>query len=250
MSTALKPERITKTSPCTKARVAGIFYLITDATGFFAEGFVRGKLIIHGDAAATSANILAHQLLFRMGFAADIIAGACYIAVTVLLYELLKPISRTISLLAAAFSITGCAIGALNALFHLAPLAILIAEPRLGAFSAQQLQSLASISLTIHGQGTLVGLTFFGLYCLLIGCLILKSTFLPRILGALMALAGLCYLVNSFANFLSPSFASHLFPWIIAPCGIGEISLTLWLLVKGVNPQRWIDQAIAKGERV
>jgi hypothetical protein len=242
MSTTARIGRLAAVSPKRKARIAGFFYLLCAITGAFAEMYVRGNLIVAGDAAATAANILAHEQMFRLGLAADIIAGTCYIVVTILLYELLKPVNPTLSLLAAAFSLVGCAVGALSGILHLAPLVMLGGEPYLGAFSTAQLKAASLALLTLHAQGNLIGLVFFGIYCFLIGFLILRSRFLPRIVGALMALAGLCYLVNSFAHFISPAFASHLSPWIILPCGIGELALTFWLLVMGVNEDRWIAQ--------
>ena len=183
MSTAEMMGRIGEASPRLKARIAGPFYLLTFLTGGAAL-FVRG----------------------RLGFAAGLIAGACYIAVTLLFYAIFKPVNRNLSLLAAFFSLAGCAIGFLSP-FHLAPFHV---NP----------------------------LVFFGFYCLLIGYLIFKSAFLPRILGVLMAFAGLGWL-----TFLSPQLANHLSPYVFAPGLLGEGALTLWLLVIGVNQQRWKQQA-------
>jgi hypothetical protein len=175
-------EGVADASPQFKARVAGIFYLLTIAAGVLALVLVSGRLV------------------------ANLTATACYIAVTLLFYDIFKPVNRSLSLLAAVVSCLGCAIGALGA-FHLAPLHI---NP----------------------------LVFFGLYCLLIGYLIFRSTFLPRILGALMALGGLGWL-----TFVSPAFAKHLSPYNLAPGILGEGVLALWLLVIGLNAQRWQDQA-------
>ena len=189
MSRALMMERIAEASPRLKARIAGVFYLLTFLTGGVAL-FVRG----------------------RLSLVAGLIAGACYIAVTLLFYSLFKPVNRSLSLLAAFFSLVGCAIGPLS-LIHLAPSHI---NP----------------------------LVFFGFYCLLIGYLIFRSTFLPRILGVLMAIAGLGWL-----TFLSPPLANHLSPYNLAPGILGEGLLTLWLLAIGVNEQRWKEQASAAAER-
>ena len=140
------------------------------------------------------------------GDAANLIATGCYVAVTVLFYYLFKPVSRTIALLAALFGLVGCALGALG-VFHLTPVPI-------------------------------NSLVFFGCYCLVIGYLTLRSTFLPRILGALMMFAGFGWL-----TFLSVPLASHLSPYNLVPGLVGEGSLTLWLLVIGVNAPRWTAQA-------
>jgi hypothetical protein len=136
-----------------------------------------------------------------LGNALGVIAGACYIVVTLLFYRLFKPVNRNLSLLAAVVSLAGCAIGPIAAAFH--------------------------FTLQINP------LVFFGFYCLLIGYLILRSTFLPGILGALMAFAGLGWL-----TFLSASVASRLQPYNLVPGFIGEGALTVWLLLKGVNEER------------
>jgi intracellular septation protein A len=167
--------------------------LLNILTGASAVVFVGRGLVVHGDAA-------------------NLIATACYIVVTLLFYDMFKPVNRSISLLRGFFSLVGCAIGAL-CLFHLA-------------------------------SSHISPLVFFGFYCLLSGYLIFRSTFLRRILGALMAIAGLGWL-----TFLSPPLANYLSPYNLAPGLLGEGSLTLWLLVMGVNVQRWKEQASAAGER-
>jgi len=235
-------ERIAETSPRFKAKMAGVFYLLTILTGGFAL-FVGGRLVVSGDAAATAANILAREPLFRLGFAADLIMAACYIAVTALFYELFKPVNRSLSLLAAFFSLVGCAIQAFSSLFDLAPLVVLGGAQYLSVFKAEQLQVLALMFLKLSGQAFNISLVFFGFYCFLIGYLIFRSIFLPRILGVLMAFAGLGWL-----TFLSPPLANYLSPYILAPGALGEGSLTLWLLVIGVNSQRWKEQASAAVE--
>ncbi len=237
-------ERIAEASPRFKARIAGVFYLLTTLTRMFVEIFVRNRLVVSDDAAATATNILAHEPLWRWGFAADIIAFASYVALTALFYELFKPVNRSVSLVAAFFSLVACAVQAVSSLFHLAPLVLLGGTPYLRVFNVEQLQALALMFLRLRTQCYHnIGLVFFGLYCLLIGYLIFRSTFLPRIIGVLMILAGLSYLM-----FLSPPLARYLQPYILFFPGVGQISLTLWLLVIGVNEQRWKEQASAAGE--
>ena len=240
-------ERIARASPRFKARTAGAFWLMTIIMGAFAM-FVGGRFVVSGDAAATAANILAHEPLFRLGVAADIIAAACYLAATLLVYDLLKPVSRNLSLLAAFFSLAGCAIGALGFLFHLAPLVVLGGAQYLSVFPLEQLRALAFMFLRLQVQASNISLIFFGLHCLLVGRLILRSTFLPRLVGALMVFAGLGWPTSSFVNVLSPLFGRYLFPYILVPGLLGEGSLTLWLLVIGMNVQRWEVQASAAGE--
>jgi hypothetical protein len=238
-------ERIGETSPRLKARIAGVFYLLTILTRMFVEIFVRNRLVVSDDAAATAANILAHEPLWRWGFAVDIIAFSSYVALTALFYELFKPVNRSVSLGAAFFGLVACAVQAVSSLFHLAPLVLLGGTPYLRVFNVEQLQALALMFLRLRAQCYHnIGLVFFGLYCLLIGHLIFRSAFLPRIIGVLMMLAGLSYLL-----FLSPPLVGYLQPYILIFPGVGQIALTLWLLVIGVNAQRWKEQASAAGER-
>lgn len=183
MSTVEMMQRIAEASPQFRARTAGVVYLITFLSGGLA-------LFVHG----------------RLGLAAGLIAGASYIAVTLLFYGIFKPVSRRLSLLAASISLVGIIIGPLSR-FDLVP-------------------------FHINSLG------FFGFYCILIGYLIFRSTFLPRILGALMAFGGLGWL-----TFLWPPLADHLYPFNLAPGILGEGALTLWLLVKGVNVQKWDEKA-------
>jgi hypothetical protein len=241
MSTAMVMERIAGVSPRLKARIAGISYLVCGIAYSFADGSVRGNLVVVGDAAATAHNILAHETLYRLGFAAELISAVGYITVTLLLYDMFRPVNRSISLLAGFFSLTGCTIQAFSTLFHLAPLVILGGEQYLNVFRTEQLQALALMFLNLRAQTSSIYMVFFGWYCLLIGYLIFRSTFLPRILGVFMAIAGLSYQI-----FLSPPLATYLFPYVVKPAGVlGELSLILWLLVMGVNNQRWREQAVA-----
>jgi hypothetical protein len=176
------------TSPRARARITGIVYLLYFLTAVSAEVFVgRGRLVVFD--------------------AVNLIAYAFYIAVTLLFYYMFRPVNRSLSLLAAFFSLVGCANDVLS-LFNLAP---------------YKISSLA----------------FFGPYCLLIGYLIFRSTFLPRILGVLMALAGVGWLI-----FLSP-LANHLSTYLKILGFLAEASLMLWLIVNGVNVQRWKERASA-----
>ena len=232
-------EPIAAASPRLKARIAGVFYLLTILTRMFVEIFVRNRLVVPDDAAATATNIMAHEPLFRLGFAGDIIAFASYVALTALLYELFKPVNRSLSLVAAFFSLVASVVQAISSLFHLAPLVLLGGASYLSVFTVEQLQALALVFLRLRAAAYHnIGLVFFGLYCLLVGILTLRSTFLPRIIGVLMVLAGLSYVL-----FLSPPLVRSLQPYVLVFPGLGQISLTLWLLVMGVNVQRWKEQS-------
>lgn len=248
MNTTEMMERNAEMSSRSKARIAGVFYLISIAGCFFAEAFVRGRLVVYGEAAATARNILAHQQLFRLGFASDLIAVMSYIAVVGLFYNLFRPVSRNLSFVAAFFGLAGCITQGINLLNHFLPLILLGDGRALSGLTTDQLQALAYASLRLFPTGYNMAMVFFGCYCLSIGYLVFRSTFLPRILGPLLAFAGLCYQINSFAYFLAPAFAARLFPYILMP-GASETLLCLWLLVFGVNAQRWKEQACAAEER-
>src|SRR5215468_3438531 len=248
MSADVMMEQIAGASPRLRARIAGALWLTIIVAASFAEFYVRGRVVVDSDAAATATNILAHEPLYRLGAAAVLIYLLCDTAVALILYELLRPVSRSLSLLASFFRLAMVAILGSNLLNLFAPLVLLKGAPLLTAFKADQLQALALVSINLYAQVFFIALLFFGFHCLLIGYLIYRSTFLPRIVGALMVITGLCYLTHSFANVLSPALAARLFTYLM-PLGLpGELLLTLWFLAIGVNVQGWKDQAGAAGE--
>ena len=229
-------KQIAEVSPRTMARIAGVFYLLVFVLGGFAL-FAGGKFIVKGNPAATAANILAHETSFRIGWASNLISTACYVVVTALFYRLFKPVSRSVALSATFFSLVGCGLGAVSSIFQLAPLAILKNAQYAIAFRTDQLQTLAYTFLRLSADS--VALVFFGFYCLQIGYLILKSTFLPRLIGVGMVIAGFGWL-----TFLWPPLSNSLAPYNLAPGILGEGLLTFWLLAAGVNAKRWNEQAV------
>ena len=243
MRTAPIVEWIERASPRLKARIAGVFYLLTIVTGIFAQGFVSGRLVVEGDATATATNILTHKSLFELGFSVYLIEMTCQIGVTALFYDLLKPAGRSVSLLAAFLGLAGCVIKTFSRLFYIAPLFVLGGERYLNVFDPEQLRALALLFLKVNDRGAGIALAFFGFYALLTGYLIIKSTFLPPILGVVSMVAGVGWLA-----FLYPPLGYRLF-FYIAPFGLlGAAALILWLLVFGVNEQRWKEQARAAVE--
>jgi hypothetical protein len=239
MNTPVMMKRIAEASPRPTARITGAVYLLYFLTAVLGEFFLKG-LVVDGDAAATATNILAHQPLYRLGLATGLIATVCYIALTAFFYDLFKPVDRSLSLLAAFFSLVGCAILAFGSFFQLAPLVVLGGSQYLSVLKVEQLQALAQMFLQLNTEAANIYLVFFGFYDLLIGYLIFRSAFLPRILGVLMALAGLGWL-----TFLSPPLGNHLSPYNLVLGFVAELLLMLWLLVRGVNVQRWQEQASA-----
>jgi hypothetical protein len=244
----MNPNQTVETSPQVYARTAGLLYLIVILGGIFAEIIVRDRLVVHGDAAATAHNIMTHELLYRVGFAVEIFYCACNVPLILIFYKLFKPVNRNLTLLVVLFSVVGTAIESVSLLAHFAPLVFLGNGHQLSAFTPEQLQAWSYLSLQFFEYGFCTALVFFGFYCLAMGYLIFRSTFLPRIIGVLLAIQGLCYLVNSFANFLVPEFAKHFFP-ILAASGIAEVSFCLWLLVMGVNVKKWNEVSIKRGRR-
>lgn len=187
MSSSHAPGQPARRSPQFKARVAGVFYLLAVLTAAFVESFIRGKLL----------------------YAAGLMPVACFAVVTLLVYQILKPIHRGIALLAAVFNLVGLGFEALE----------------------------------LHFRGANVALIFHGLYCLLIGYLVFRSMFLPRILGMLIAIGGVAWLTD-----LSIPLTNHLSPYNVITGFAGEGLLMLWLLVLGVNDQRWHTQAASAAE--
>jgi hypothetical protein len=229
MSTAVFVERIAEAPSHPKARITGVVYLLYFLTAVVGELLLKG-LVVEGDAATTANNILAHEPLFRVGLAIGLISTLCYVAVTALFYDLFKPVNRSLSLVAAFFSLVGCAILAFASLFRLAALVVLGGGQYLSVFKVEQLRALAFMFLDLYGQAVSICFVFFGVYCLLIGYLIFKSIFLPRILSALPGIAGLCWL-----TFLSTPLANYLSPYNLALALFVEASVFLWLLVMGLN---------------
>jgi hypothetical protein len=244
MSKGATMEGITGTSAHLKARITGVLYLLTILTGIFAQGFVSERLVVSGDAAATATNILTHRDLFQLGFAVYLIEMACQIAITALFYDLLKPAGRSVSLVAAFLGLAGCVIKTVSRLFYITPLFVLGGAHYLSVFSAEQLQALALLFLKVNEHGAGIALVFFGFYALLTGYLILRSTFLPRALGVLSVLGGAGWL-----TFLYPPLGYRLFPYIAVLGILGAGALIVWLLIFGVDEQRWQEQASTTEKR-
>jgi hypothetical protein len=227
-----------ETSPQLYARVGGVLYLIIIVLGLFGEMYVRSGLVVPGDPAATASKITAAPGLFRVGFLADSIMFLSDVALAVLLYVLLKPVSKVVALAALCFRLAQTAVLALNLLHYHAAMLLLTGSGYSSAFTSEQLNALMSFFLDLHGHGYDLGLLLFGLHCLLLGYLVFKSRYLPRILGVLLVAAAFTYLIGSYARFLFPDYVGAVAPIYVVAI-ISEVSLCLWLLIKGVNLQRW-----------
>lgn len=229
--------RATGTSPLVYARVAGFGYLTIFAFGIFANVFALGKLIVSGDATATADNIIASETLFRLGIASWIVAYTADLIVTWALYILLQPVNRSLSLLAAWFRLVFVAIIGINTLNLFVVLQL--------AKDADYAQ--LTLVLNAYAYGETISFVFFGFHILVLGYLIFKSDYLPRILGLLLIVAALGYIVDSFASFISSSYDDNELTFLLmvaVPAVIAEFSLNLWLLFKGVNVERWKQRAL------
>ena len=228
------------------ARIAGLLYLAIIVGALFIPFATVPSGMMRGDAALpTVAHILAARQLYALAGIAQAILGACDIAVALILYELLKPVGRSLALLAAFFRLVFVAIANANLLNHFAPLLLLSGD--LGAFTPEQLQALAGMFLRLRTIGLDIALVFFGFHCVILGYLLFRSTFFPRVLGLLMAVGGVGYIANIFATVLPLDVAARLFPYVMLPAGVAELGLSLWLIVVGVNAAKWRSRAVAAG---
>ena len=221
-----------------RGRTIGVVWLLYFVVGILGAVLMRG-IVVPGNATATATNLLAHATLFRAGLAFDLVANCLYIALTVLLYGLFRPVDRNLALLAMAFSLFGCATQIIGGLLRVAPFALLVDNQLLSAFTPQQLQAAALFSLRMFGRVFHISFVLFGFFEMVLGYLILKSTFLPRWLGWLFIVAGV-----GGATFLWPPFATSIFPVILA-LDAAELILAIWLVVKGPAIDTWKGQSSA-----
>jgi len=235
-------DRSIEAVPQLYARIGGALYLAIILIGLFGEAFVRDKLIVSGDATTTVANILAHQSLWRMHIAGEMLLLVCAAALAMIEYMLLRPVSREFALLAVFFDLLSVAVEAAIAMYLLQALFPIDGAPYLKVFTPEQLAAMARMTVRAHGYGFGLSLIFFGCSCIVTGWLIFRSGYLPKFVGVLMQIAGVCYLVNSFALILSPALADRMFPAILLPAFVGELSFCLWLLIMGVNVRRWNER--------
>jgi hypothetical protein len=229
-------------SPQVYARIGGALYLAIIVLGAFAEGFVANKLIAPGDAATTAHNIMAAPLLWHLSVAGDLLVVLCAVPLLWIEYLLLRPVSKQLVLLAVLFNLVSLAVEAISKVSLLLVMPALANADYLKAFAPQQLQVLANLAFKSHDIAFNIALIFFGFTCLVNGYLIFKSGYLPKLIGILMQIAGLSYLTACFAALFAPTFADLIVPAILLPPLIGESSFCLWLLVKGVNIQKWRER--------
>lgn len=233
------------------ARTAGLLYLIIFAAGIFGQFMVRSSLIVSGDAAATAENILASEGLFRLGIASDFIMILADVAIGLLFYVLLRPVNQGLALLAAFFRLAQAAVLGINLLNLFFALQFVGGADYLGVFDADQSNALALMFLDGHAIGYRIGLVFFGLSIMVLGYLLVKSGYFPKILGIGLMIAAVGYLTDSFAYTLMPNYDDYeaVFSTVVfTPAVIAELALGLWLLFKGVNVQQSVSLNTAQAE--
>jgi hypothetical protein len=224
----------------TYARFAGVLFAVSAVAGGLGEFFVPSQLIVSGDATATANNIVASESLFRLGFVGYLIEGLCDVALTFILYVLLRPTHKDLALLAVFFRLVSTAVfGLAEVLFYAAPLVILGGADYLKTFSPDQLKTLALLSVRLFGFGTGIAFAFYGIGSVLFGYLIYRSGYLPRILGALLAISGLGFVTRSFLLVVAPAYASSA---LLVPTAVAGVALMLWLLTKGVDVPKWDEK--------
>jgi hypothetical protein len=238
MTTIEKMNSINKT-----ARVAGILYIIIFIAAVFSSMYVPSNLIVPGDAATTANNIMASESLFRLGFVGYLIIFLSEIVLSVLLYVLLKPVSKTLSLVAMVSRLAMTTIHGINLLNQFFALLLLSGAAYLSVLETDQLHALVLLFLNAFSYGWSIGIVFFGLHTFLLGYLVFKSGYFPRILGVLLIFASLAYLVDNFAILLLPNYEETPV-FLVLPIIIAELAFPLWLLIKGVNVELWKKRAL------
>ena len=227
----------------TYARAAGVLFLVSVAAGGFGEFVVPSKLVA-STATATASNIAGSGWLFNLGFAGYLVEAICDVALTLILYVLLKPVSNNFALLAVFFRLVATATFFGTELFYLATAQIVGGADYLKSFSPDQLASLAFLSMKMFSYGGAMASVFYGVALMVFGLLIYKSKYIPSILGVLLALGGLGFVIRAFALLLVPAYASPALVVVVAPAGL---LLTVWLLVKGVDVPIWQKRAAERG---
>ena len=225
------------------AKIAGVLYLLIAVLAGFVHFFVPGKLIVSGDAGTTASNIMASQGLFRISMAAELVILLSEIVLTILLYMLLKPVNKTLSLVAAVSRLVMTTIHAINLLNHFIVLLLLGGAGYLTVFQPNQLQALVTLFLDSYSYGYTIGIVFFTLHTFTLAYLIYKSGYFPKILGVLFMIAALGYLIDSFSHVLIADYKTGP-AYLALPIAIAEIAFPLWLLIKGVNAEQWEKRAL------
>src|SRR3989442_8725646 len=216
-------------------RFAGLLYLLTSIPGAFALIYVPGKLIVHENATATAANIAAHETLFRLGIAAELIGQTGFIFVALALYDLLKGVNQRHASLMLGLIVVSIPIALLNELNAIAALVLVRGADFLSIFEKPQRDALAMLFLNLHHHGFVIAEIFWGLWLFPLALLVYRSRFLPRFLGVWLAIAGFAWVILSLTGLLLPQYQDKVDTYS-QPALFGEIALMLWLVINGATP--------------
>ena len=238
----LMTNRYPKMSPKNLARLTGVLYLLVIVCGIIAQGMIADSLVSPADASRTASNIAANMNLYRLGYTLFLIEMTAQIVTTMLFYELLKPVSRMWSMMAAVLGVAGSTIKMMARLFYLAPGLVLSGKDYLNTFSPEQLHSLAQLFFRVNDYGAAIALVFFGFSTLIQGWLIVRSTYLPHALGWIAIVGGIGWL-----TYLWLPLGFSLFLPVALFALLGVFLTVGWLVVKGVDEQRWLEQAHESG---
>lgn len=236
--------KINDVSPSAYARLAGVLYLIITVAAIVAHMVVPGQFIVPGDAAATVANIAADDVMFRIGVVGgELVVLVSEVALSVLLYVLLKPVSKTLALAAAAYRLVMTAIHGLNLLNYFFVLQLATGADTLSGMGQEQVNALVSLFLDAHSVGFTLGIAILVPHVLILGILIYMSGYFPKVLGILFMAAGVGYLLDATGLLFVPGYTTT--PGLIAlVIAVAEIAFPVWLLVKGVNMDGWQERAL------
>jgi hypothetical protein len=229
---------IAETSPSTRGRILAALYLTVILGGIAGQLFIADSLVVPNDAATTAANIVANKSLYRLAFTIFMLEMAAQVAVSLLFYDLLKPVNRSIARLSAIFGLTASGIKTMARVFFYAPLIVLSGAPYLSAIEPAQLETLAFLFLRINSQAAAIALIFFGFETLLRGWLVFKSGFLPRFLGVISMIGGLGWL-----TYLWPPLGSKVFTGVALFAIVGVFATAGWLFIRGVDDVKWRERA-------
>ncbi|MFE3453393.1 DUF4386 domain-containing protein [Nonomuraea sp. NPDC059194] len=218
------------------ARTAGVLYLVVGILGGWAQLYVRARVHVPGDAARTTENVVAQATLFRMGFVADLVQATCFLVMGLLLYQILKQVSRPLARAMLVFIAVAMSMICLNLVNHFAALLVATEPAYATAFGgADGSRAMVLLLLDMHRYGYLLAQMFFGLWMLPAGLLVLRSGLFPKPLGIALIAGCAGYLVDLFAQFLAPDLASRLAPFALAPATVAEVWLLGYLLIVGVR---------------
>ena len=229
---------LAETSPSTRGRILAALYLFVIIAGITAQVFISDRLVVRGDAARTAANIVANTSLYRLGYTIFMLEMVAQVGVSLLFYDLMKPVNRSVARTSAVLGLTGCGIKTMARLFYYAPLILLGGASYLSALQPAQLAALSLAFIKINNQGAAIGIIFFGFEGLLRGWLVFKSGYLPRFLGVLSMAAGLGWL-----TWLWPPLGSQAFIGVALFAIAGVVATSGWLLIRGVDDVKWRARA-------